>query len=327
MKVLIVGCGAVGQVYGLSLQKAGVTLGYLDRPDTAEKLKEALGHAGLPIYQISRSHRRDPIPHRLEHYQVITDAAESQRFAPDQIWFTIPSQAYYTEWFKDFVQKVPSERVVCFVPEGPRPEFFPEPDGSKERFVFAGTTFMAWQGSLEGGGGRAEGVNFWLPPLALPLVGAKNACQDVAVLLKKAGFRVTIGKPDSRSQAATTALMTAFTAGLELSGWSLKSFRRSPWLKQAAAAAHEGMLSQLPNPGAFQRTLLGSPVLVAAFYLVALALPLIFPFDVEKYLQFHYTKTREQTLVLLDVFGEDGKSRGVPIGNIQALHQALVGKP
>ena len=38
-KVLIVGCGAVGQVYGLSLQKAGVELGYLDRPTTVEALK------------------------------------------------------------------------------------------------------------------------------------------------------------------------------------------------------------------------------------------------------------------------------------------------
>jgi ketopantoate reductase len=324
MKVLIVGCGAVGQVYGLSLQKVGVTLGFLDRPATVEKLKQALEHAGLPIYQISRSHRRDPIPYRLEHYQVVTDMAESQRFAPDQIWFTIPSQAYYTEWFKEFVQKVPSEQVVCFVPEGARPELFAE--GMQDRLVFAGTTFMAWQGSLEGGGGRAEGVNFWLPPLSIPIVGSQEACREVGQLLKKAGFRVAVGRQGSHSQASTTALMTAFTAGLELSGWSLKAFRKSPWLKQAAAAAREAGLSQLPGAGVFQRALLGTPVLTATFFLVALVLPLIFPFDAESYLKFHYTKTREQTLTLLDIFARDAKSCQLPVGNILALRQALLGQ-
>ncbi len=326
MKVLIVGCGAVGQVYGLFLQRAGVTLGYLDQPAKVEELKEALEHAGLPVYQVTRAHRRDPIPHRLEHYQVMADMAESQRFQPDQIWFTVPSQVYYSGWFKEFVQQVPSEQVVCFAPEGARPEFFPQ-DGGKERLVFAGTTFMAWQGSLEGGGGRPEGVNFCISPLGIPLAGPEKACREVGQVLKKAGFRFTIGKPDSHAQAATTALMTAFTVGLELAGWSLGAFRRSPrLLRQAAGAAREAVLGQLPEANAITKALLQVPVLTAAFYLVALVLPLLFPFDVEKYLQFHYTKTREQSLTLLELFEKDGISCGLPVENIQALRQGMLNK-
>ncbi len=325
MKVLIVGCGAVGQVYGLFLQQAGVALGYLDRPAKVEELKEALGHAGLPVYQVTRAHRRDPIPHRLEHYQVVAGVAESQRFQPDQIWFTVPSQAYYSEWFKEFVQQVPAEQVVCFAPEGARPEFFP-PDSGKERLVFAGTTFMAWQGSLDGGGGREEGVNFCISPVGIPLAGPEKACREVGQVLQKAGFRFTIGKPGSHAQAVTTALMTAFTVGLELAGWSLRAFRRSPCLKQAAGAAREAVLGQLPGANAFTRTLLHVTVLTAAFYLVALVLPLLFPFDVEKYLQFHYTKTKDQSLTLLDLFEKDGISRGLPVDNIKALHIEITTK-
>jgi hypothetical protein len=317
MKVLIVGCGAVGQVYGLALQKASVELGYLDRPATAEKLRRALEGGGLPSFQISHQHRRDPIAHRLVNYQVMADIAESQRFKPDQIWFTVPSPVYYTEWFREFLEKVPSERVVCFVPEGARPEFFPA--GGKERLVFGGTTFMAWQGSLEGSGGRPEGVNFWLPPLGIPLVGTEKACQDVAQLLKAGGFRVTIGNQGSHMQAAVTAVMTAFVAGLELSGWSLRAFRKSPWLKRAAGATREAVLSQLPGADAFTRALLGILVLSTVFYLAALFLPLLFPFDLEKYLKFHYRKTREQTLTLLELFEKDGTGRGLPAGNIQSL--------
>ena len=171
MKILIVGCGAVGQVWGFFLQEADVELGLYDRPATLEKLREALKHGGLPLFQVTRSRRRDPIARRLEHYRVIADAAEARQFAPDQIWFTVPSPVYYTEWFREFLQDVPSQRVVCFTPEGGRPEFIP--DAAGDRLVFGGTAFMAWQGGPEAGGGTAGGINFWRPPLGIPLAGAK----------------------------------------------------------------------------------------------------------------------------------------------------------
>lgn len=326
MRVLIVGCGAVGQVYGLALQQAGVTLGLLDRPAVVERLKRAREQDGLPLFQISHKHRTNPIVHRLKDYQVIADAAESRRFEPDQIWFTTPSQVYYSDWFRDFLRQVPSRRVVCFSPEGSRPEFHTEEMG--DRVVFGGTTFMAWQGDLGGawssGGGRPEGVHFWRPPLGIQLAGSQAACREVAQLLKQAGFRVMIGKPGSHSQAAVTAAMTAFVAGLELSGWSLRSYRKSPWLRRAAGASREAIMGQLPGAGAFARALLSSPVLSASFSLVASLLPLLFPFDPEKYLRFHYTKTREQTVLLLNIFMKDAIDRGVPVTNIQGLLKGLL---
>jgi len=323
MKVLMVGCGAVGQVFGLFLQKAGVELGLYDRPATVDRLKQALEHGGMPLFQISRSHRRDPIAHRLEKYQVATDTAECRRFQPDQIWFTTPSPVYHSEWFREFLQKVPSERVVCFAPEGGRSEFFPE-GGGRDRLVFGGVTFMAWQGDLEGSGGRPEGVNFWLSPLAISLSGTEKACGEVKQLLNKAGLRVEVQKQDSPMQASITAVMTAFTAGLELSGWSLGGFRKSPWLKRAARASREAALSQLRRANIFTRMLLGIICSSPGLFLITLVLPLLFPFDIEKYLKFHYRKTRDQTLTLLDVFARDGERRGLTVENIRILLQGLV---
>jgi hypothetical protein len=322
MKVLMVGCGAVGQVFGLCLQKAGVELGFYARPGSADRLKKALEHGGMPLFQVSHLHRRDPIVHRLENYAVVTDVAGSQRFKPDQMWFTTPSPVYYSNWFREFLQKVPSERVVCLAPEGRRSEFIPA-SGGEDRLVFGGITLISWQGDLEGGGGRPEGVNFWLPPLAIPLVGTEKACREVERLLKQAGFRVTIGEQESQTQASVTAVMTAFMAGLELSGWSLGAYRKSPWLKRAARGSQEAALSQLPGAGAFTRMpvrILCSP---AGLFLATLFLPLLFPFDLEKYLKHHYLKTRDQTLTLLDVFARDGEGRGLPAENIRVLLQAL----
>jgi hypothetical protein len=321
MKILIIGCGAVGRVYGLFLQKAGVELGLYDRPAVAEKLRQALGRGGLPLFQVTYRRRRDPIQHHLADYRVIADAGEARRFAPDQIWFTVPSPVYYTDWFREFVREVPSRRVVCFIPEGRRSEFVPEDGGG--RFVFAGTAFMAWQGGPEAGGGRPEGVNFWRAPLGIPLAGAREACRDVGRILGQAGFSYTVDKPDSKTQACITAAMTTFTAGLELAGWSPAKFRTGPWRSRAAAACREAILGQLPAAGALQGALLAAPILSAAFFLVALFLPLLTPFDLEKYLRFHYTKTRDQTLALLDLFARDGESRKMPAENMRALLQGL----
>ncbi len=325
MKVLIVGCGAVGQVFGLYLHKAGVELGFYARPATADRLKQALEHGGMPLFQTSYFHKRDLIAHRLENYQVVTDVAESQRFQPDQIWFTTPSPVYYSDWFREFLQKVPSERVVCFAPEGGRPEFFPESEG-QDRLVFGGITFIAWQGDLEGERERPEGVNFWLPPLlGIPLMGTENACCEVGDLLKKAGFRTEVKKPGfQKSLASVTAVMLAFVAGLELSGWSFRAFRKSPWLKRAARGSREAVLSQLSGAGIFTRMLLGILFSSTGLFLATFFLPLLFPFDLEKYLKFHYLKTRDQTLTLLDVFAKDGKRRGLPVENIQILLQGLL---
>ena len=123
MKVLIVGCGAVGQVYGLALQNAGVTLGFLDKPATAEKIVREREKGGLLLFQVPNKRHLEPIPYRIKDYQVITSTEEARQFAPDQIWFTTPSQVYYSDWFHEFLQLVPSKRVVCFTPEGRRPEF------------------------------------------------------------------------------------------------------------------------------------------------------------------------------------------------------------
>jgi len=324
MRILLVGCGAVGQVLGLYLQKAGVEMGFYARPKSADRLRQALEQGGLPLYQTYHFRRRDPIVHRLANYQVVTDVAESQRFKPDQIWFTTPSPVYYTEWFREFLKEVPSDRVVCFTPEGGRSEFIPESVG-EDRLVFGGITFIAWQGGPGRGGGQAGGVNFWLPPFsAIPLVGAEKACEEVMALLQKGGLRNTVQKEGFQEmQAAVTALMSAFVVGYQLSGWSFKAFRSSPWLKHAALGAREAALSQLSGVGVFLRGLLKLIASAPVFFAVTLILPLLTPFDLEKYLKFHYQKTRDQTLTLLELFASDGEKRGLAVENIRSLLQGL----
>jgi ketopantoate reductase len=324
MKILIVGSGAVGQVLGQHLQSAGFKLAFFARPESAARLQQALDSGGMPVFQITHRQKRKPIARRLETFQLVKDFGQAREFEPDQIWFTTPSPVYYSSWFRDFLRAVPSGRVVCFAPEGARPAFFLE-GVPEDRLVFGGITFIAWQGDLEGGGGQPEGVTFWRPPLLeIPLVGDKEAGQEVAAVLQNAGFRAAVKDPDySQIVASTTAVQLALATGLELCGWSFGALRGSRWLRRVAAGSREAVLSQNPGAGPFARLLIGLLLSPAGLLLATLLLPLLFPFDLASYLKFHYLKTRDQTVTLLALFIDDGTRRGLPVENIRLLLQAL----
>jgi len=324
MKILMVGCGAVGQVFGYYLYMAGVELCFYARPDSAKQLKEALEHGGLPLYQISHSNKRGPVTHHLKDYHVVTDTEGSQNFKPDQIWFTTPATVLYTPWYHEFLKEVPSKRVVCFPPSGGKPEFYPE-SGEDDRMVFGLITLMSWQGDLEGGGGMQNAVNYWLPPLIkIPLVGEENACNEVANLLRKGGLGSAVKSSETKkSQSSPDGLMSSFVSGLELAGWNFRVYRNSPWLKIAASCARETAALQRPSIGLLSRMLFNMIASPVGFYLATVLLPLLFPFDLEKYLKFHFTKIQEQTLSSLERDIKVGEERGVPVGNIQVLLQGL----
>lgn len=324
MKVLIVGSGAVGQVFGLQLQNAGVEVAYFARPGSAARLQQALDSGGMPVFQISHRRKRNPVCRRLERFQLVKGFDEVRDFEPEQIWFTTPSPVYYSPWFREFLREVSSGRVVCFAPEGGRPEFLPEGEAA-DRLVFGGITFIAWQGDLAGGGGQPEGVTFWRPPLLeIPLTGEETACNEVAAVLKSAGFRAGVKGPDfNKMVASVTAVQLAIAAGLELSGWSFRAFRGSRWLRRVAAGSQEAVLSQHSGAGAFTRFLIGLLLSPAGFALATYLLPLLFPFDLMAYMKFHYLKTRDQTVTVLALFIEDGSRRGLPVENIRFLLQAI----
>jgi hypothetical protein len=324
MRILMVGSGAVGQVFGLHLQSAGVELAFFARPESVAKLQQALDGGGMPVFQISHRQKRNPIRWRLEKFQLVKGFGEAREFKPDQIWFTTPSPVYYSSWFKDFLREVPSGIVVCFAPEGARPEFFPDGEPG-DRLVFGGITFIAWQGDLGEGGGQPGGVTFWRPPLLeIPFMGDKEACKEVVAVLKKAGFRAAVKGPDyGKMVASVAAVQLAIAAGLELSGWSFRAFRGSSWLRRVAAGSREAVLSQNSEAGALFRLLIRLLLSPSGFVLATFLLPPLFPFDLMAYLKFHYLKTRDQTITLLALFIEDGTRRGLGVENLRFLLQAF----
>ena len=129
----------------------------------------------------------------------------------------------------------------------------------------------------------------------------------------------------AKLQASFTAVMSAFVVGYELAGWSFLAFRRSPWLGLAAKGAQEAAIGQLSEETFLYKRVFKLIASTFVFRLASSFLPIAVPFDLEEYLLFHYRKTREQSLHLLNLYIDDAINGGYQAGHIQLLLQGLHG--
>ena len=111
-------------------------------------------------------------------------------------------------------------------------------------------------------------------------------------------------------------------AGLEVEGWSFARLRRSATLGTIAACARQSMVvaaswhDQAPPVA----RLFIRPLVLRAVLRVA---PWVMPFDLETYLDYHFTKVGDQTRHHLETLAEVGQERGLPVHAIAGLRTAL----
>ena len=87
MRALIVGAGAVGQVYGYHLQQAGWEVGFLVRPKYAEAAR-----SGFTLYPLNKPHRGRPV--RFEGLEVYDSAEAAAEQSWDQVWLAVSSEPH-----------------------------------------------------------------------------------------------------------------------------------------------------------------------------------------------------------------------------------------
>jgi 2-dehydropantoate 2-reductase len=113
-------------------------------------------------------------------------------------------------------------------------------------------------------------------------------------------------------------------AALEGAGWELAGMRKGTWAKLAADASAEAraiVAAQVESPPPFGMGL----VTASTLKLGSWAAPKIAPFELEIYLQYHFTKVRDQTERLLARFVEEGRSLGLPHATLSELRARVFG--
>jgi 2-dehydropantoate 2-reductase len=333
-RILLVGAGAVGQAYGYHLRRGGAEVTFLVK----EKYR-AEAEAGFLLHR-HRPFRR-PKTFYFDDFDVISDPEDAGKNRWDQVWLCIPSTALDGPWLGELCGRIGQATLVSLQPgveDLERIARVYEP----AKIVIGLITLIAYQAPLAGESLR-PGVAYLLPPMApipfgplpsSPALGHEPpASPDIssyralraAEALNRGGCPARVDLKTPQLAAFGTAAFVPTIAGLEVARWSLARLRKSPALEIATAAAKEAqsVLSlHQATPIPLALSIARRPELLGTALSLA---PRLTPFDLETYLEYHFTKVGQQTRQIVDSYIRLGEEHEFGTRALRVLRRLLAG--
>lgn len=318
MRVLVLGAGAVGQVYGYHLQRGGVDLTFYVKEKYADDLRD-----GVTLYPLKSKKKRVPVS--FSEYDVLTSPEAVREAGPwDQLWLCISATAIRGDWLQPMLDAVGDAVVVSLLPgledRGYLLERIPEP-----RLVNGVITFNSYQAPLAGTDEEVPepGIAFYHPPLTKnPFSGPPEAVDAIVSALKKGGCPAKAHENAPFFGAIPSAIMMPHLVGLEASDWKLKKLSKSPILKTASLASRQAIQVACHHHNAkppFLRRLVRPWIMKVVLW----AAPKTVPYDFQAFMQYHFTKVRDQTQLMMRTYIEQGQAAGLETSELQALLDAV----
>jgi ketopantoate reductase len=302
-RILLVGAGAVGQVYGRHFQLGGAEVAFLVRPRHADRTR-----AGFRLYPLRRGGPHAPV--RFAGFDVLTTVTEVQARRWDAVVLCVPSPALREgSWLEDVIAATGTATVVTLQPGLTDFDHVVARAGA-ERVVAGMIGLCAYAAPLPGETLPEPGTAYWIPPLGqCPFSGASERTRVLVRLLRRGGFPAAVHADVPRALAFGAALLEPHMVALECAGWSLARLRGDRALLDTArrasreAAEVAAVWRNAPVPWHIGRIPMGLALRLA---------PWLAPLDLEGFFRAHYTKVGAQTRRLLatyqDLAGQHGRA-------------------
>lgn len=281
---------------------------------------------GLVMYPL-REGRVPACADTLRPSAVLTSPQDIAQSTWDQLWLCVSSTALEGDWLGAVLAAAPDATVVTLQP-GLKDrdlllQYVPE-----NKLVTGLITFISWQAPLPGEHMDAPpGIMYWLPPLTgSPFSGPRSTVKEITDTLKKGGMRASRQDNLPAQMAIAAAAMSPAMAGLESAGWSFQQFRRGDAIRLAVAAARQSMVvaaAYHKQPPPMQRLLMQ----VWLLKWVVLLAPRLMPFDLQRYLQYHFTKVGDQTRAALRITVVQGQQHNLPTDSVAELLASVTQMP
>ena len=317
MRILIVGAGATGTVFGAALVKGGADVTFYVREHHRERLSR-----GIRLHHQGYFTLREE---KITSIGVATSPSEVAAQAWDQVWITTPSDALRGAWLDEFLPATAATPLVILQPD-PEDIQYVRDHGAGDREIIQGLIqFSAWQSPLPHEPADQDGITCLVPPGPGAVFDSAHAAgEHIATLLRKGGLRADT-RPDLAAHAARmSAAMIPLIAGLELSGWKLARYAHHEALRLAVAAAREAVNAECAQSGTGAmpmsfRLLLNKP---ATWSLLRL-MPWVPGFNAEAFLHYHFSKVDRQTRQMLQTYSRHARQNGLPNTALEQLLGAL----
>lgn len=316
MRILLVGAGAVGQAYGLHLQKGGAEAYFYVKPQYAQKCER-----GFSLYPLNRANPRGaPVTFKANGVLSTTDEVAATRW--DQVYLCMSSTGLRGTWIESFSQAIGEATVIMLQPALDDRDFVLR-HVPASRLVSGMISIVSYHAPLEGEAVSAPGVAYWVPPLSPNLFsGPKDRVQSVVQAFERGGMPARVVADVSKASAFAGAALMALVSALEASDWSFSKLSRSPLLAEACRAVSEMSVvvaKRLGTPAPIALRLV-RPWLLRSLLFIA---PKAVPFDLETYFRAHFSKVGDQTRFMMKGYLDTGRSLSVKSESINTLYQSL----
>lgn len=310
MRVLIVGAGAVGQVFGHHLARGGAEVSFLVKPKYAEDCRR-----GFTLYPLDR---KPPRPQRFTPSGVLTSPGEAAGTAWDQVYLTVSSLGLTDgDWLAQLARAT-GDATMVFLQPNMDDRAFVTSIVEPRRLVDGTIAFVSVRAPLPGDTRMTEpGMAYFFPPAPSPFSGERAG--DVVAALRSGKLPAKRVRDVAATAPFRSAALYAYMVALEAEGWSFRALRRSQHLALAGRAAAQAIAivgDRIGRRAPWQVRLAARPVLVRMVMRMALWTA---PLDLETALRVHFTKLAEQTRVAMRGYVEHGKKAGLATDAVEQL--------
>ena len=332
MKVLIVGAGAVGIVYGYHLAKGGADVDYFVKDKYFDSLSD-----GIAIYKLGLARRYLGAGYAEDCFDALglyTKFSELENKKFDYVIFSVDSTALQAAWLARFSSVLDTQSQLVMLQPGVDDRCKLEAHFESGRITQGMIGFIAFQAPLKGAPrplseNAASGFAYYLPPVAGFFENSEHG-RVLKKALAKGGFRSRLSKDMAQTSTDGSARFIPLVAALEVSEWKLEKLLDSENLSLGLAAGAEAagkavvgkaIVGKGYDNSADKKT--KSSSFVARFIKGVLPLAVrLSPFDLEVYLQYHFSKVGAQTVAMLESYIAAGES----VENLQTLLTKLKAK-
>ena len=300
MNTLVVGAGAIGQVFGFHLSQGGARVSFLVRRGHLLPSSRA-----FTLNRVERWGRTRTDAFRPDRFLTSLDEVRRERW--DEVWLCVPSTSLEPGWIAALAAAT-GDATLIFLPAGI--DVVSASSAPEERTVVGLISLMSWL--------TEHGVTYWRPPLvALVLAGPSVRRGAAIAALHRGGLPAIAG--DARVAGAFgSAVLIPHVVALEGAGWSYGALVAGPWLSDSVRATREASRVAAAHLGVRRPFL----TLLVSTWVVRLVLGLarwLLPFPLADFFRAHFTKVRHQSEAQLREYIALGERHGQPTEALQRL--------
>jgi hypothetical protein len=316
MKILIVGAGAVGKIYGRALAMGGAEVHFFVKEKYVEPMKK-----GFSVYVLNDAkHRFTPL--RMAGYGVLSQNAEVKKQTWDYVLLSVSSTALRGPWLEELIAAMGNAALVTLQPGLHDREYILERFPA-ERLIDGTISIVSYETPLPGEKRTVPGMAYWIPPGgSAAFSGANRLVKPLLETFRRGNLAVHPVNDARKENGAAGPILNLMILALESCGWSFEKLSHHLNLKMACAAMPEAIRihcqkNELKPPPIFWllRPWFFRFILMLSKHLV--------PFDFETYLRIHFTKVRAQTHEGLEDFIAYGEKIGLETQKLRALRQKI----